>query len=64
MIARPGVDETNVSPTTFNRVDNILNNPSSAAYRPFNNSVRVCQGRDFVVVSGTGPQHVVTVMVR
>ena len=52
------------SPTTLARVDDILNNPTSLKYDPVRDTVKVMQGKDFVVVSGTGPQHVVTVMVR
>lgn len=51
-------------PTTLSRVDDILNNPSGTKYDPVRDTVKVMQGRDFVVVSGMGPQHVVTVMVR
>jgi hypothetical protein len=50
-------------PTTLTRVDDILDNPTALRYEPVRDTVRVGQGKDFVVVSGTG-QHVVTVMVR
>lgn len=51
-------------PTTLARVDDILSNPTATRYNPIRDTVRVSQGNDFVVVSGTGPQHIVTVMVR
>lgn len=51
-------------PTTLARVDDILNNPTGIKYDPVRDTVKVMQGKDFVVVSGTGPQHIVTVMVR
>ncbi|MGL5861544.1 MAG: hypothetical protein ACRCY9_09860 [Phycicoccus sp.] len=51
-------------PTTLGRVDDILNNPTGMKYDPVRDTVKVMQGKDFVVVSGTGPQHIVTVMVR
>ncbi len=51
-------------PTTLARVDDILNNPTGIKYDPVRDTVKVMQGRDFVVVSGTGRQHIVTVMVR
>ncbi len=53
------------APTTLSRVDDILDNPTGLRYDPLRDTVRVSQGKDFVVVSGTGPgQHIVTVMVR
>jgi len=52
------------SPTTLAQVDDILNNPTRFVYRSSNDTVRVYQGKDWVVVSGTGPQHIVTVMIR
>ncbi len=53
------------SPTTLTRVDDILDNPTGLRYDPVRDTVRVSQGKDFVVVSGMGPgQHIVTVMVR
>lgn len=51
-------------PTTLGRVDDILNNPTGSKYEPLRDTIKVMQGKDFVVVSGTGPQHIVTVMVR
>ncbi len=52
------------SPTTLARVDNILNKPTGIKYDPVRDTVKVMQGKDFVVVSGTGRQHIVTVMIR
>lgn len=53
------------SPTTLARVDDILNNPNALRYDSVRDTVRVTQGKDFVVVRGSGPgQHIVTVMVR
>ena len=52
------------SPTTLSRVDEILDFPTKLVYRAEKDTVRVYQGRDWVVVSGSGRQHVVTVMVR
>ena len=53
------------SPTTLARVDDILNNPTALRYDSVRDTVRVTQGKDFVVVRGSGPgQHIVTVMVR
>ncbi|KGM13801.1 hypothetical protein [Cellulomonas bogoriensis] len=53
------------APTTLSRVDGNLDNPTGLRYDPVADAVRVSQGKDFVVVSGTGPgQQIVTVMVR
>jgi len=49
-------------PVSLERVDDILDNPTRLTYRPDNDTVKVFQGRAYVVVSGTGPQHIVTVM--
>ena len=52
-------------PTTLARVDDILHNPTALRYDSAHDTVRVTQGKDFVVVRGSGPgQHIVTVMVR
>ena len=50
------------SPTTLSRIDDILDNPTGVLFRASNNAVRVSQGRNWVVVSGSRP-HIVTVMV-
>ena len=51
-------------PTTLERVDDVLDNPTGLRYSPTRDTVRVSQGKAFVVISGTGPgQHVVTVMI-
>ncbi|MGW6035051.1 putative T7SS-secreted protein [Gordonia terrae] len=49
-------------PVSLERVDDILDNPTKLTYRPGNDTVKVHQGRAYVVVSGTGPQNIVTVM--
>lgn len=51
------------SPTTLGRVDDILNNPTRSVMRP-DGSIRVFQGKDWVAVRGSGPIHIITVMVR
>ncbi|MDQ1250364.1 MAG: hypothetical protein QG597_4743, partial [Actinomycetota bacterium] len=52
------------APTTLERVDEVLDNPTKLRYDPARDAVRVSQKRAFVVASGTGPgQHVVTVMI-
>jgi hypothetical protein len=51
------------SPTTLSRVDDILNNPTRSVMRP-DGSIRVFQGKDWVAVRGSGPIHIITVMVR
>jgi hypothetical protein len=50
-------------PTTLARVDDILDNPTAIRYDPIRDTIRIRQGKDFVVVRGAGPQHLVTVMV-
>lgn len=51
-------------PTTLSRVDDILDSPTALRYDPLRDTVRVSQGKDFVVVRGSGSdQHIVTVMV-
>jgi RHS repeat-associated protein len=50
-------------PTTLTRVDDILDNPTALKYDPLRDTVKISQGRAYVVVGGTGPQHVVTVMI-
>jgi len=51
-------------PTALERVDDILDNPMAIRYDPLRDTVRVSQGRSWVIVRGTGiPQHIVTVMV-
>jgi hypothetical protein len=50
-------------PTTLSRVDQILDNPTSVRWNPTNNTVQVFQGKAYVAVRGSGPQHIVTVMV-
>lgn len=51
------------SPTTLGRIDDILNNPTRSVMRP-DGSIRVFQGKDWVAVRGSGPIHIITVMVR
>lgn len=52
------------APTTLARVDDILDSPTALRYDPLRDTVRVSQGKDFVVVRGSGAgQHIVTVMV-
>ncbi|GEK17056.1 hypothetical protein CPE01_07890 [Cellulomonas persica] len=51
-------------PTALSRVDDILDSPTALRYDPLRDTVRVSQGKSFVVVRGSGSgQHIVTVMV-
>ena len=51
------------APTTLERVDDILDNPTAIRYDSVLDAVRVSQDKAFVVVGGTGPQHIRTVMI-
>jgi hypothetical protein len=52
------------APTTLERVDDILDNPTKLKYNSSNDTVKVFQDKAYVAVRGTGPvQHIVTAMV-
>ena len=54
-------------PTTLNYVDEILNTGTQVRFDPIRNTIQVrathLPGRPYVVVSGSNPNHIVTVMV-
>ncbi|MFG3043956.1 hypothetical protein ACGFZR_03365 [Streptomyces sp. NPDC048241] len=54
-------------PTTLNVVDHILDNGTKIKYNPVRDTIQIrdpsLPGKPFVVVSGSDPNHVVTVMI-
>jgi hypothetical protein len=51
-------------PSSLNSVDDFLDSATRSSYNPFRDTVKVQgSGRSYVVVSGTGAPHIVTVMI-